>query len=396
MKKIFLIINPDSSETIVDIARNTINCLRVRNQIVISLEILHGVSFFRFVLDMIVQKKQSKIGFIKKNGIYYYNPLYFPFMCKRSIFLKINVVFQLIYINWWLHTYYSDYKKIVWIFDPSLAYISLFFPKNYFVLYDICDYFVLPNKLNNWILELEKKYLTLKANIICVNSVILKNIYTLYSSKKIHIVPQGFDLHAIDETIVMKNILGGRKFVIGFVGGISERLDYKILYPLIKQNPQWQFVFLGPIQHEIYVQQRDFSEDLHAIFSLPNVNYVEKQKRTVVYEYIKQFDVCIIPYDIQYVFNKYCYPMKLFEYFYFGKPVIATPIEELKFFPNYVKIGRTSEEWEKHIKAVLKNTWPKTYKKEQKRLAIENSWEKKISTICHIIDMNIQKDFSTN
>ena len=35
-----------------------------------------------------------------------------------------------------------------------------------------------------------------------------------------------------------------------------------------------------------------------------------------------------------------------------GKPVVSTPIEELKAFPTFVKIGNTAEEWEKHIKTL--------------------------------------------
>ena len=76
--------------------------------------------------------------------------------------------------------------------------------------------------------------------------------------------------------------------------------------------------------------------------------------------------------------------MKLFEYFYLGKPVISTPIEELKRFPKFVKIGKTAKEWEKHIKFLLSKPWP--YQKEQKKLAKENSWKSKIEVISKIID----------
>jgi hypothetical protein len=78
--------------------------------------------------------------------------------------------------------------------------------------------------------------------------------------------------------------------------------------------------------------------------------------------------------------------MKLFEYFYMGKPVLATPIEELKRFPKYVKIGRTAEEWEKHIQTLLAKPWPKAYQKEQKRLAVANSWDYKIDAILKVVE----------
>jgi hypothetical protein len=75
----------------------------------------------------------------------------------------------------------------------------------------------------------------------------------------------------------------------------------------------------------------------------------------------------------------------LFEYFYMGKPVLATPIEELKRFPAFVTIGKTVEDWEKHITILLSKPWPLRFQKEQKQLAIENSWNRKICQITNVI-----------
>ena len=84
--------------------------------------------------------------------------------------------------------------------------------------------------------------------------------------------------------------------------------------------------------------------------------------------------------------------MKLFEYFYMGKPVISTPIEEVKRFPNYVKIGNTVEEWKKHITSLLSHSWPKSYQKKQREMAIANNWSKKISIIGEIISESDQRE----
>lgn len=78
--------------------------------------------------------------------------------------------------------------------------------------------------------------------------------------------------------------------------------------------------------------------------------------------------------------------MVLFEYFYMGKPVVSTPIEELKRFPKYVKIGKDYKEWERIIEDFLSKPWPKNYQMEQRKLAEENSWENKINTITSFID----------
>lgn len=98
---------------------------------------------------------------------------------------------------------------------------------------------------------------------------------------------------------------------------------------------------------------------------------------------IKNFHQLFGKYAV--VFAGRYYPMKLFEYFYAGKPVVSTPIEELKRFPKYVKTGNAADEWEKHIRMLLSRPWPKVYMGEQRELARKNSWDKKIQAISSVI-----------
>ena len=64
-----------------------------------------------------------------------------------------------------------------------------------------------------------------------------------------------------------------------------------------------------------------------------------------------------------------------------GKPVISTPIEELKRFPKLVRIGKTVRDLEKYIKDLLSKPWPKIYQKQQCQLTKENSWEGKLNEV---------------
>ena len=73
--------------------------------------------------------------------------------------------------------------------------------------------------------------------------------------------------------------------------------------------------------------------------------------------------------------------MKLFEYFYVGKPVVSVDIIELKRFPKFVKIANSTNDWEKVISALLSKPWPKKIKEAQIKLAKENSWENKIAQV---------------
>ena len=68
-----------------------------------------------------------------------------------------------------------------------------------------------------------------------------------------------------------------------------------------------------------------------------------------------------------------------------GLPVISTPIEELKRFPKFVKIGKNPGEWSKYTNDLLSKIWSKKHKEEQRRLAEQNSWEIKVNMILNSI-----------
>lgn len=71
-----------------------------------------------------------------------------------------------------------------------------------------------------------------------------------------------------------------------------------------------------------------------------------------------------------------------------GKPVISTPIEELKRFPEFVKIGKKAKEWETHIRELYSRLYSEKSKNEQKKLAFKNSWNDKFETISRFMLSN--------
>lgn len=199
------------------------------------------------------------------------------------------------------------------------------------------------------------------------------------AKKPIYIDSQGFFLP--DEKKIPNIKIKKGQPIIGFVGGINYRLDFPLLDELIKRNPQWQFVFYGPeqkdLQKDLIYQTNDW---LKKIKKYNNVLFGESKNRYEVYGLIKNFDVAIIPYNIDIPFNKYCYPMKVFEYLYFGKEVVSTKIEELKT-KKLIALANDIHSFERQIKKSLK-TKPSSYEKEKrKKIAIKNKWAEKILKI---------------
>lgn len=326
---------------------------------------------------------------VYRQNIYIYRPIHIlPFRRFKRISelnLVINVLivkFLISFLNRRRHK-----RQFLWIFDPGFYPLLRFFGNDYYSIYDCVDYYQ-GSSFNKNTLSTIKKFersMLLKCNKVFV---ITNQLYKIHSNirSQIKIVPQGF---RIEQFVLCRSKSpnhGKGNIIIGYIGGINDRLDYVLLLNLVKQMPKIQFTFCG--QKQFLSSQFNYYEKnyLLKLFNFPNVQYLKNIDKTEIPNILSTFSIGIIPYNKNQSFNKYCFPMKLFEYFYMGIPVISTPIEELRRFPTYVKISSTAAEWEHNIIELLSKPWPISYKREQRKLAIANSWEQKIKVISKYID----------
>lgn len=337
--------------------------------------------------ELLIQKQFPRVWEKHRSNLYKFRPLYLiPF--RRLHFIsklndRLNVYILKIIANY-LYKEQNLLRKILWVFDPQFYDIYRLFGRNYLLLYDCVDYFrgSTGSKHKARYIKHQETKLLQTADMVTAISYTLAKIHSK-NRKNISVVPQGFRREIFQNrnfNVTFK--IPREKPIIGYIGAINFRLDFNLIRSLAIRNPAYQFLLVGPIHKD---NEEEFGVnvefELTQLFKYRNISYYPTQPKTIIPDIIDQFNIAIIPYDQRLKFNRYAYPMKLFEYFYLGKPVISTPIEELERFPKFVKIGKNVKEWEKIIKELLSKPWPKTYKKEQKMLAIKTSWENKIEKI---------------
>lgn len=307
-----------------------------------------------------------------------------PFTRFTSITNTNYVLYYLIFQIYLLLSYFISSNKIVfWFFFPH-TYRYTF--RQFWVHYDCVD--IHPE--NSIIPKIGGKtyQLLLRTNSISCIAMSQHRLLETLTNKTIHLVPQGFALPDFEPEIKTKYFRKKTKPIIGFVGALSDRIDYELLLDLVSNNPQWRFEFWGPVQ-TFFTDFERVANITKELKRCKNVFMMGNIPRANLYKKMKDFDIGIIPYETKSVLNQYCYPMKLIEYFYCGIPVVATPIPELKRFPKLVTTASDTSEWKDAITSLLSRPWSTINQKEQLSFCHENTWQLKINAILSVLEKNV-------
>jgi teichuronic acid biosynthesis glycosyltransferase TuaH len=187
---------------------------------------------------------------------------------------------------------------------------------------------------------------------------------------------------ALDPQLPVASILSGiKKPVIGYFGNIERRIDYHLLTEVLEQNPDKNFVFVGPVDID-YVDNN--------AFKAPNISLKGAVPYDQMPSVLKGFDVAIIPFKKDEVSSS-IFPLKLFEYLGSGRPVVSTDFNTdlSDFTGNTVAYCKNAIEFTAAINAALSDT-PDL---QQKRLAVasENTWEHRIAEIKNLLALNLDR-----
>lgn len=137
------------------------------------------------------------------------------------------------------------------------------------------------------------------------------------------------------EDKVFSRIVSAGKFIAGYYGALAEWFDYELLARTAELLPDWHFVLIGP--------DYDGSIKKSRIISHQNITWLGPRDYQTLPGYLHLFDVAMIPFRINEI-TLATSPLKLFEYFAGGKPVVTTPMPECTAFTE-VCIANNAEEF---------------------------------------------------
>jgi len=317
-------------------------------------------------------------------NLYVFSPIFFPFPYSRAAQFFNNILFVRTLKRWLKVNWFSD--PILWTFLPTRTALNLTEQINnkLIVYYCIADFNELVRKKKT-LKSVEKRILK-KCDVVFAQGEKIKKKCSEYN-KNVSIFPFGVNIDNFvnkdfDHSEIPKEILFIPKPLIGYIGGIHQHIDFKLLKDLINRNQKWSFVFVGPIQTNI-----------KALEIYKNAFFLGQKEFSELPKYLSQFDVCLIPYNVS-QYTDTVYPTKLNEYFAMGKPVISTPLPEVVEFNkrnnHAVFLASTVEEHEAEINKVLREEREEK-KKERIEIAKNHSWSKTIEKMSHILEEAFDK-----
>ena len=235
---------------------------------------------------------------------------------------------------------------VAWYYTPMMVPFSFHLDADC-VVYDCMDELANFRFAPPELLPLEQRLLD-RADVVFTGG------YSLFEAKRelhgnVHPFPSSVDrahfmkARAIAAEPADQGSIPGPKF--GFYGVIDERFDTQLLDSVATARPDWSFVMLGPVVK--------ISED-----DLPrrdNIHYLGSKTYDQLPAYLGGWDVALMPFAIN-AATRFISPTKTPEYLAGGRPVVSTPIADVK--RHYgdmagVAIAGTAEEFVAACEAAL-------------------------------------------
>jgi glycosyltransferase involved in cell wall biosynthesis len=185
------------------------------------------------------------------------------------------------------------------------------------------------------------------------------------------LVPNGCDFEHFAAPQIRPSQLPVDRVIVGFGGGVSDRVDVDLLMALADARPSWLFVVVGEIAREL--PQRN------------NVRVVGRRPYWEMPAWLQAFDVGIIPY-IEDTQNLHSNPLKALEYLAAGTPVVSVPINGLGEFGQAVRLASGADSFRAALDDVLARPIPAEVCRE---VARQNSWGVRVDRLEELVEQHL-------
>jgi len=311
------------------------------------------------------------------NKLFIFTPIFFiPFAFRIQLIYNLNLFFSYLIIR--LKTRRLQFKNIVlWVYHPfDYALLRWFRDKKASIFdwaEDWADYFIEFSALKRNKIKLLEERIVNEVDIVFVVSKKLLNRANVINKHSYQILDgSSLDLF-LKEVPIPKDIVNLQRPIIGYTGTITERIDIELIEFISECLPKATILFIGDI-----LNQR---VNISSLKERKNIHFLGVKSYEELPAYIKNFDVCILPYRTDLELSP---PTKIFDYLASGRPVISTNIPEINWLKDCIEFSKTKEQFLEFIKNALRNDSLGS-KRFRIEMAQKNSWSSRAAQIMESI-----------
>jgi glycosyltransferase involved in cell wall biosynthesis len=220
----------------------------------------------------------------------------------------------------------------------------------------------------------ETKLISSSDLVLATSSYLLKKVMS--KTTKYLYLPNAGEFEHFKNKAKVGSLSKYKKPIIGYFGSISDWFDTDLIEHLASHRPQFTFIMIG----------HTFGADIRKLQKFPNVHFLGERPYSELPKYLHDFDVCLIPFKINPLIEA-THPVKIYEYFAAGKPVIATKMTELYPMIDMCYLADTKEEFLRKLDLAI-NEKDETITKRRIKFASENTWNHRFDTLYNELKKN--------
>jgi UDP-galactopyranose mutase len=148
-------------------------------------------------------------------------------------------------------------------------------------------------------------------------------------------------------------------------------MDIDLMAEVSRLRPDWHWVLLGLKSNLVRI-------------SAPNIHFLGSKSYEDLPRYVRQFDVCVLPWREDNVFTSYGSAIKVREYLATGKPVVMAPLFEYLQTPG-LRFYRGPDEFIAQIEAALQEDSPSLAKQRQ-AIVRDGTWDRRANQLAALIN----------
>jgi glycosyltransferase involved in cell wall biosynthesis len=193
-------------------------------------------------------------------------------------------------------------------------------------------------------------------------------------------IPNGVDLSTFGTAAVSPplppDITSFPRPRLGYIGTIGRWLDLALLAYVARQRPNCSIVLVGPTERGVARPS-----------AAPNLHWLGERPYASLPAYLTAMDVLLIPFrlmDLTHAVN----PIKFYEYCASGKPIAATPLEEVVAFKDVCYLGEGLDSFLRAVDdALVEAAQPDPARIIARQdVARANTWDQRVADFIALLD----------